>query len=155
MSASSFAIETYGGFRKDFLNDLSGLELFDRFWNEHLFLNIYDFWSLRRHGYLVDNYRQRNRFLKKIIRSKVKGDENLPSYKILLRMIVNSNYDFNPRPFLDGDWEVYFERLRNWKLCNEVEFLKIRPWMREPKRHIKIKCDFQLQEKEDFIVISD
>ena len=70
-------------------------------------------------------------------------------------MIVNSNYDFNPRPFLDGHWGLYFERLRSWKLSNEVEFLKIRPWMREPKRHIKIKCDFQLQEKEDFIVISD
>ena len=155
MSASSFSTETCGGFRKDFLNDLCGGELWDRFWNEHLFLNLCDFWSLRRHPYLVDNYRQRNRFLKKIIRSKVKGDENLPSYKILLRMIVNSNYDFNPRPFLDGHWGLYFERLRSWKLSNEVEFLKIRPWMREPKRHIKIKCDFQLLQEEDYIVISD
>lgn len=85
----------------------------------------------------------------------MKGDGNLPSYKILLRMIFNSNYDFNPRPFLDVDWGLYFERLRNWKLSNQVEFLKIRPWMREPKRHIKIKCDFQVEDKEDYIVISD
>lgn len=47
MSADSFATETYGEFRKDFLNDLSGGELWDRFWNEYLFLNLYDFWSLR------------------------------------------------------------------------------------------------------------
>ena len=39
MSSLSFATETYGGFRKGFLNDSTGEELFDRFWNEHLFLN--------------------------------------------------------------------------------------------------------------------
>ena len=155
MSSLSFATETYGGFRKGFLNDSTGEELFDGFWNEHLFLNLYDFWSLRRHEYLVDNYQQRNTFLKKIIRFKVKADENLPSYKILLRMIVNSNYDFNPTAFLDGDWGIYFERLHNWKLCNEIDYLKIHPWLREPKRHKKIKCDFQIKEKEDYIVISD
>ena len=142
MSAPSFVTETYGGFRKDFLNNLIGGELWDRFWNEQLFLNLYDFWSLRQHGYLVDNYQQRNIFLKKIIRKKVKGDVNLPSYKILLRMIANGYYDFNPSPFLDGDWGMYFERLRSWKICNQEDFLKIRPWLREPKKHIKIKWDF-------------
>lgn len=73
MSTSTFFTETYGGFHIDFLNDLTGDRLWERFWNNDLFLNIYDFWCLRRHGYLIDNYLKRNSFLKKIIRKKNKG----------------------------------------------------------------------------------
>ena len=70
MSTSTFFTETYGGFHIDFLNDLTGDRLWERFWNNDLFLNIYDFWCLRRHGYLIENYLKRNSFLKKIIRKK-------------------------------------------------------------------------------------
>ena len=66
MSASNFQTETYAGFRKEFLKEVSGGELWDRLEGDHLFLNIYDFWCVRRHKLLVDNYAQRNSFLKKI-----------------------------------------------------------------------------------------
>ena len=102
MSASNFFTETYGGIRLEFLKNVDGGELWDRLWSDHLFLNFYDFWCIRQHGYLVDNYQQKNKFLKKIIRRKVRGDAFLPSYKIILRMIAKGHCDFNPSPFLKG-----------------------------------------------------
>ena len=108
MSTSlSFLTENYGGFRINFLNDLTGFDLWDRLEGNHLFLNLYDFWSIRRHGYLIDNYIQRNTFLKLIIKRKVRKNKNLPNYKIILRMISNFNEDFNPTEFLTGDWGEY------------------------------------------------
>ena len=118
MSTSTFSTETYGGFRIDFLNDLTGDRSWERFWNNDLFLNIYDFSCLYRHGYSKDNYLQRNSFLKKIIRKKIRGNKNLPTYKVFLRMCANSNLDFNPSDYLEGDWGEYFEKLRIWKVCN-------------------------------------
>ena len=148
MSASNFLTETYGGIRLEFLKNVDGKELWDRLWGDHLFLNLYDFWCIRQHGYLVDNYQQKNKFLKKIIRRKVKGDVFLPSYKIILRMIANGHYDFNPSPFLKGDWGIFLKKLYSWKHCNKEEFLKIKPWLREPKRYLKILADFQREEVE-------
>ena len=47
MSASNFQTETYAGFRKEFLQEVSGGELWDRLEGDHLFLNIYDIWCVR------------------------------------------------------------------------------------------------------------
>ena len=171
MSASSFVTETYGGIRLEFLKKVDGSKLWALLWSSHLFSNLYDFWTMRRHRHLVDNYQQKNKFLKKIIRRKVKGDTYLPSYKILLTMIVEGNRDFDPTSFLEGDWGIFLNKLYSWKRCNQEDILKIKPWLREPKRHVKINfvCDFQRQvvqtfeyasdfddkEKIDYIVISD
>ena len=144
MSASNFQTETYAGFRKEFLKDYSGLELFDRLQSDHLFLNIFDFWCMRRHKQLVDNYAQRNRFLKKIIKSKVRWKDNLPTSKIVLRMLMKKNEDFDPTAFLDGDWGEYLNKLYRWKLCNEEQLLQLKPQLREPIRHLKIYADFQI-----------
>ena len=38
MSTSTFSTETYGGFRIDFLNDLTGDRSWERFWNNDFFL---------------------------------------------------------------------------------------------------------------------
>ena len=139
MSTSTFFTKTYGGFCIDFFNDLTVENLWNRLWNKDLFLNIYDFWCLHRHSYLIDDYVQRNSMLKKIIRKKIRGNLNLPTYKVFLRMCAKANSDFNPSDYLDGDWGEYFEQLRIWKVCNELEFLKRRPHLREPKRHLKSK----------------
>lgn len=88
---------------------------------------------------MIDNYDQRNTFLKHIIRRKVRRDPNLPSYKIVLRMISNFNEDFNPSSYLEGDWGEYFEKLRMWKVCYEEEFLQRKPYLAEPKRYLKRK----------------
>ena len=50
--------ETYADFRTDFLHDESGKML----WGEHLFLNIYDFWVIRRDGFLLGNYKKKIRY---------------------------------------------------------------------------------------------
>ena len=143
MSSASFLTETYGGFQSEFLKNADGEELWDRLQGDHLFLNLYDFWCMCQYKHLVDNYQQRNSFLKKIIKRKVRGDVYLPSYKIILRMIIKRNRDFDPTEFLEGDWGFFLNKLYNWKLCNQEEFLKLKPWLREPKRHLKICADFQ------------
>ena len=43
MSAASFLTVTYGGFRKEFLKNADGGELWDSLQGDHLFLNLYDF----------------------------------------------------------------------------------------------------------------
>ena len=72
-------------------------------------------------------------------------------------MIAKGHCDFNPSPFLKGDWGIFLNRLYSWKHCNQEEFLKIKPSLREPKRHLKISADFQREEVEekeiDYIVI--
>ena len=95
---------------------------------------------------MVDNYYQRNAMLKRIIQKKAMEDPNLPSYKVLLRMIANGRSYFNPTNYLNGDWSEYLYKLRCWKLLNEDNVLKDKPYLRgEPKRHIKSKvivvCD--------------
>ena len=99
---------------------------------------------MRRHKHLVDNYTQRNRFLKKIIKSKVRWNDKLPTSKIVLRMLMKKNEDFDPTEFLDGDWGEYLHKLYRWKLCNEEQLLQLRPQLREPIRHLKIYADFQI-----------
>ena len=136
---SKFVTETYGGFGIDFLNDFTGSELWKRLKSNHLFLNIYDFWSIRRHGYLIDNYYQKSSTFKKVIRDKLRGNEVLPTYKVLIRMCANAKEDFNATEFLEGDWEQYFENLRNWKLFYEKDYLKMKLHLKEPKRHLKSK----------------
>ena len=143
MSGSNFETETYGGIRLEFLKNVDGGELWDRLWSDHLFLNLYDFWCVRQYRHVVDNCQQKNTFLKKIIRRKVRGDVFLPSYKILLRMIAKGHRDFDPSSFLEGDWGVFLNKLYSWKQCNQEEFLKLKPCLKEPKRHLKICADFQ------------
>ena len=75
---------------------------------------------------------------------KVRGDVYLPSYKIILRMIIKRNRDFDPTAFLEGDWGFFLNKLYNWKHWNEEEFLKLKPWLREPKRHLKTFYHFQI-----------
>ena len=60
------AIETYGDFRVEFLHDEKG----EKLWSNSLFLNIYDFWCIRRDGFLLRTYKAKNSLLKRIIRKK-------------------------------------------------------------------------------------
>ena len=130
---SSF--ETYGDFRLDFLYDECGRSL----WNDHLFLNIYDFWCVRQMGFLLTDYKTKNLILKKILRKKLRGNKELPTYKILLRMIIKKDEQFNPMEFLEKDSGDYFNILREWKKVCEEDFILMYPHLRELKRHIKSK----------------
>ena len=76
--------ETYGDFRIDYLNDESG----EKLWGDNLFLNIYDFWCIRQDGFLLKDYKTKNSLLKRIIRKKLRGYKELPTYKVLLRMLT-------------------------------------------------------------------
>ena len=56
--------ETYAGFRLSFLHSDNKKD----FWNDCLFLNLYDFAQLRRNGFLLKTYKTKNSLLKRIIR---------------------------------------------------------------------------------------
>ena len=81
--------ETYGDFRIDFLHDESG----EKLWGNNLFVNIYDFWCIRQDGFLLKDYRMKNSLLKRIIRKKLRGNKELPTYKVLLRMLTKKKRD--------------------------------------------------------------
>ena len=128
------SIETYGDFRVDFLHDESG----EKLWGDNLFLNIYDFWCIRRDGFLLKDYKTKNSLLKRIIRKKMRGNKELPTYKVLLRMCAKREEQFNPMDYLHSDWEQYFHILKESKKVCEKDFLEEeRPHLREPKRHQK------------------
>ena len=69
------SIETYADFRVAFLHDENGGKL----WEKDLFLNLYDFWVLRRDEFFLKTYKIKNALLKKIIRKKVTGNKELPT----------------------------------------------------------------------------
>ena len=125
--------ETHGDFRLDFLYDERG----KRLWDDNLFLNIYDFWCVRRNGFLLKDYRTKNSLLKRIISKKMRGNKELPTYKVMLRMCPKREEQFNPMEYLHGDWEDYLHILRKWKKVCEEDFLIQHPRLREPKIHIK------------------
>ena len=102
------SIETYADFRVAVLHDENGGKL----WEEDLFLNLYDFWLLRCDGFLLKTYKTKNELLKKIIRKKVRGNKELPTYKVLLQMIARREEQFNPLDYLNRDLEEYFHILK-------------------------------------------
>ena len=65
--------ETYGFFRKEFLNDKKG-KLIE---SDERFLNIYDFWVLKHAYFLVPskNYKIRKNFKKKVGKSRCKSKD--------------------------------------------------------------------------------
>ena len=128
-------IETYADFRVAFLHDENGGKL----WEEDLFLNLYDFWCLRRDGFLLKMYKTKNALLKKIIRKKVRGNKELSTYKVLLGVIAKREEQFNPMDYLNKDWKEYFHILKEWKKVCGKDFLEQYPHLREPKRHRKSK----------------
>ena len=80
--------------------------------------------------------------LKRNIRKKMRGNKELPTYQILLRMCAKREEQFNSMVFLHRDWEDYFHILKEWKKVCEKDFFKQRPHLQEPKRHVKSKKVF-------------
>ena len=68
----------------------------------------------------------------------MRGNKELPTYKVLLRMCAKREEQFNPIDYLHSDWEQYFHILKEWKKVCEKDFLEEHPHLREPKRHQKI-----------------
>ena len=123
--------ETYGDFRLSSLHSENKRD----FWNDSLFLNLYDFWCICRNGFLLKTYKTKNSLLKKIICRKVKGDKELPTYKVLLRKFMEGEEQFNPIDYLDKDHKDYFNVLKEWKKICGKDYLEEFPHLREPKRH--------------------
>ena len=80
--------------------------------------------------------------LKRIIRKKLRGNKELPTYKVLLRMCAKREEQFNLMEYLHGDWEDYFHIFRKWKKICEEDFLIQCPHLREPKRDIKSRKSY-------------
>ena len=89
-------------------------------------------------GFLLKTYKTKNSLLKRNIRRKVKGNNELPTYKILLRQIMVGEEQFNPTDYLNCDQEDYFHVLKEWKKVCEKDFLEEYPHLKEGKRHQKI-----------------
>ena len=111
----------------------------EKLWGGNLFLNIYDFWCIRRDGFLLKDYKTKNSLLKRIIGKKMRGNKGLPTYKVLLRMCAKREEQFNSIDYLQSDWEQYFHILKEWKKVCEKDFLQQYSHLRKPKRHIKSK----------------
>ena len=105
------SIETYWDFRVEFLHNGSG----EKLWGDNLFLNIYDFWCIGRDGFLLKDYKTKNSLLRRIIRKKMRGNKELSTYKVLLRMCAKREEHFNPMDYLHSDWGQYFHILKEWK----------------------------------------
>ena len=84
--------------------------------------------------------------LKKVIRKKVKGDKELPTYRVLLCKFIVGDEQFNPTDYLNADHEQYFHILKEWKKICEEDLLEEYPFLKEPKRqknlHKYINCFF-------------
>ena len=76
--------------------------------------------------------------MKRIIRRKVNGNNELPTYKILLCQIMVGEEQFKPTDYLNSDQEDYFHVLKEWKIVCEKDFLEEHSHLKEGKRHQKI-----------------
>ena len=103
--------KTYGDFRVESLHDEKG----EKLWSNSLFFNLYNFWRLHRDGILLRTYKTKNLLLKRIIPKKVKGNKELPTYRVLLHKFTVGDEQFNPTDYLNADHEQYFHILREWK----------------------------------------
>ena len=126
--------ETFGDFRVEFLHDEKG----EKLWSNSLFFNLYDFWRLRRDGFLLKTYKAKNLLLKKVNHKKVKGNKKLPTYRVLLRKFIVGEEQLNPTNYLNSDHQQYFHILKERKKICEEDFLEEYPFLKEPKRHKKI-----------------
>ena len=72
----------------------------------------------------------------------MRGSKELPTYKVLLRMIARREEQFNLMDYLNKDWKEYSHILKEWKKLCEKDFLEQYPHLREPKCHIKSKKNY-------------
>ena len=128
------SIETYGDFRVEFLHDGSREKLREN----SLFLNLYDLWCLRRNGFLLQTYKLKLILLKKLIKRRLRGRNDLPGFKVILFKFKEGDGWFDPMLYLNGDEEEFFNKLIVWKRSFEEDLLQCCPSLREEKRHKKI-----------------
>ena len=132
--------ETYGFFRKEFLNDKKG-KLIES--DEH-FLNIYDFWVLK-HAFFMRRkrwYHPKITKLERILRRKWERAgvkvKTLPIINVLILKIIEEDRAFDPTNYLNKK-EQYFANLRSSKMTFEEELIQRKPYLtQKPIRHRKI-----------------
>ena len=95
--------ETYGFFRKEFLNDKKG-KLIE---SDELFLNIYDFWVLK-HAFFMRRkrwYHPKITKLERILRRKWERAgvkvKTLPIINVLILKIIEEDRAFDPTNYLN------------------------------------------------------
>ena len=132
--------ETYGFFRKEFLNNIKG-KLIE---SDELFLNIYDFWVLK-HAFFMRRkrwYHPKITKLERILRRKWERAgvkvKTLPIINVLILKIIEEDRAFDPTNYLN-EKEQYFANLESWKMTFEEELIQRKPYLtRKPIRHRKI-----------------
>ena len=126
--------ETYSTFRVEFLHDEDGEILKEN----DLFFNLYDLWTVRCSGFLLETCELKIVKLKKIIKKRWSGKKDLPGFKVLLQKIKEGDEMFDPVDYLDEDHEQDFCKLQVWKETSKKKYLERYPFLREQVRHKKI-----------------
>ena len=131
--------ETYGFFRKEFLNDKKG-KLIE---SNELSLNIYDFWVLKHVFFMHSKrwYHPKITKLERILRRKWERAgvkvKTLPIINVLILKIIEEDRAFDPTNYLNKK-EQYFVNLESWKKTFEEELIQRKPYLtRKPIRHQK------------------
>ena len=76
--------------------------------------------------------------LEKNIRKKWETMENFPFVNIAFKKIREKDEYFNPKQYLGGDEEKYYEILQRWKIDHEKKYLEQFPHLsRAPIRYKK------------------
>ena len=132
--------ETYGFFRKEFLNNIKG-KLIE---SDELFLNIYDFWVLKHTFFMCHKrwYHPKITKLQIIFRRKWERAgvklKTLPIINALILKIIEEDRAFDLTNYLN-EKEQYFVNLESWKMTFEEELIQRKPYLtRKPIRHRKI-----------------
>ena len=128
--------ETYGFFRKEFLNDKKG-KLIE---SDKLFLNIYDFWVLQCAFFMPCKgwYHPKITKLEIILRRKRERAgakvKTLPIINVLILKMIEEDRAFDPSNYLNKK-EQYFANLESCKNTFEEELIYT---SKESIRHRKI-----------------
>ena len=73
--------------------------------------------------------------LEKYIRTKWESTKDLPFANIVFKKIKEKDEYFNPKRYLGGDEEKYFEILQQWKIDFEKNYLEQYP-------HLSRSCTY-------------
>ena len=132
--------ETYSSadVRTSFLNDERGKLIK----SDSLYINLYDYWTCFHASnsiVLFTWYHPKMTLLEKNIRKKWETMKDFPFVNIAFKKTREKDEYFNPKQYLEGDEEKYYEILQRWKIDHEKKYLEQFPnLICAPIRHKKL-----------------
>ena len=117
--------ETYSSddVRTSFLNDKRGKLIK----SDSLYINLYDYWTCFHASnsiVLFTWYHPKMALFQKNIRKKWETMKDFPFVNIAFKKIREKDEYFNPKQYLEGDEETYYEILQRWKIDHEKKYLE-------------------------------